>query len=264
MKVVVSRLVRFVVFGGGAFGLYLLLEPWGVGWLVLPIAALAILLWYAVGSVRRRWAVLSEANEDRWSAALLDPDGRPAAIAEVRAARAKLADKPKRRSEHARLGILLAELLDVAGDREAALQTLGRLDHARLTIEDRALVSHAEAVIHLRAGDMDAAKTALSRLPTFNDKDMDLRRDLLQGAVAVETGGADRGLELANRVRRLAGTDEALVIEARVLRAAALDGGGAREEALEILSSLDRDVLEMLLILGQPRVKRLAGDALKE
>ena len=63
-------------------------------------------------------------------------------------------------------------------------------------------------------------------------------------------------------VRRRAGGDAALIVEARVLRAAAMDAMGNRSDALDIIGTLGQEVIGMLVRFGQPRVQALANEAM--
>jgi hypothetical protein len=59
------------------------------------------------------------------------------------------------------------------------------------------------------------------------------------------------------------GVDVSVRTEARVVRAAALDALGRREEAMVVLAALGRESLTPLSRLGQPRVRALAREILE-
>ncbi|MCA9580632.1 MAG: hypothetical protein KC416_02485, partial [Myxococcales bacterium] len=122
---------------------------------------------------------------------------------------------------------------------------------------DRAALAHARALLCLRRDEGEAALLELSEQRT-GDEDLDLRLELLRGAALVQTGDAEGGLATATRVRRRAGARAELVVEARVLRAMALDAVGDRAEALEVVRSLGKPMLRVLLGMGLPRAKALA------
>ena len=73
-----------------------------------------------------------------------------------------------------------------------------------------------------------------------------------------------RALELAEELRVEAGSDPELRIEARVLKAVALDVLGEREDAIKVMRALGEEMLGVLLVLGLPRVKKLADLALDD
>jgi tetratricopeptide (TPR) repeat protein len=240
------------------------LDPKGLGLLVPATAALGALGWiayrYRVLRRRQRAAAASE----RWAEALLDPPVRPQVIAELRAALARLRPSAARDAvERARLSLVLAELLEAEGQPDAALEVLRAVPDAHLPARTRATLAHARAVASLSAGDAEAATRELTviALPT-GDRELDLRVRAVGGLAAIERGEAERALELAEELRVEAGSDADLRLEARVLKAAALDALGEREDALSVMKALGEEMLGVLLVLGLPRVKRLADEAL--
>jgi hypothetical protein len=65
-------MLRIVLVGVGAYAAYLVLEPYGLGWLVLPgavaiIAGLFLYRWVRVRRIRREIA-----REDAWARAVVD------------------------------------------------------------------------------------------------------------------------------------------------------------------------------------------------
>jgi len=252
------RIVRIALVGAGAYAGYLLLEPYGLGWLVLPIAIALIL-----GLFVRRWVQVKRfrrqiETEEAWARAVVDGARRPSALAEVRAAVAE-AEAP---ADRVRLTVLLSDLVDAEGEREEAERLLSDLDYKILPPVEGAVVRHALATLHFRAGDAAAARAVLEpRAPRCGDAELDRRLELLDATADVELGEAERALETAIRIRRAAGADEALALEARIVRAAALDARGDHEEAVSALSALGPEIVEALASLGGPRIRALADEA---
>ena len=253
------RILRIAIVALAAWAGFVLLEPYGYGWVVLP-AALIVTLLMSFGRVwllRRRG--MAPSREARWAEAVVDRARRPKAIAEVRTARTKAEGK---RAEHARLTVLLAQLLDAQGENTEGRALLEALDTEPLELIDASLVRHGRAALALRAGDAKGALGALRGRPKkTGEPELDLRLDLLEASAKLELGEASEALETATRVRRAAGGDEELIVEARVLRAAALDAMGQRDDALEVVRSLGQETIAMLVELGQPRVRALAEAA---
>jgi hypothetical protein len=256
------RVLRIAVVALAAWAGFVLLEPYGYGWVVLPVALLLTLL-MAFGRVwLLRRGGMAPLREAAWADAVVDKARRPKAIAEVRAARAKVEGKSDARAEHARLGVLLAQLLDAQGDNAEGRALLDAIDTEVLALIDASLVRHGRAALALRAADPQGALDALRRRPKrTGEPELDLRLDLLEASARLELGEANEALETATRVRRAAGGDDELIVEARVLRAAALDAMGQRDDAVEVVRSLGEETIAMLLELGQPRVRSLAEAA---
>lgn len=257
------RFLRIALVAIAAFAVFHLLEPYDLGWVVLPAAVLATVL---VGAVRWTWIRRKHAvivREQAWAEAVLDDGRRPRAIADVRRAVADLLPVTHAtRSEHARLTVLLAQLLDADGSNEEGQRLLDAIPSEGLGPVDAAVLRHGQAVLRLRAEQPERALEAvLARPRASGESELDLRLELLEASARLELGEPDRALETATRVRRAAGGDEELVLEARVVRAAALDVLGQRDEAVAVLRSLGDDVVEMLASLGQPRVRDLAEAA---
>ena len=259
----VIRIFRLLILAVIAAASYVLLEPHGHGWLVLPVAVVITLVASGYRYVRLRGSG-GPTREERWQATVLDGARRPLAIREVRAAIEAVEPANREgRAERARLSVILAELLDAEGDVDGAESVLAALDLDVLDPLHAALVRHAWAVVRLRGGDAAGARQILeARLPRSGDPYLDMRLELLEATARVELGEADRALEVATSVRQRAGKDGDLALEARVVRAAALDGIGQRSDAIEVMRSLSREVLESLSELGQPRIQRLAAEAL--
>jgi len=255
------RIVRIVLVGAGAYAGYLLLEPYGLGWLVLPIAIALIL-----GLFLRRWLQVKRlsreiAREEAWAQGVVDGLRRPTAVAEVRAAVAE-AETP---ADRVRLTVLLSDLVDAEGERDEAERLLADLDYKILPPVEGAVVRHALATLHFREGDAAAARSVLEpRVPRCGDADLDRRLELLDATADVELGEADRALETATRIRRAAGADEALALEARIVRAAALDARGDHDEAVSALSALGPEIIEALASLGGPRIRAHTNEATDE
>lgn len=257
------RIVRVVFVGVAAWLTFHWLEPRGLGWVVPALAAAGVLAWVGLRyrHVRRQQA--SDAAADRWAEALMDPPLRPQAIRELRA---ELSGRRPRGRQgavaHARLSLVLAELLEADGDPAGALAALRPVNEPALPERTRAMVRHARAVASLSAGDADAAARELEGIALTGQRDVDLRVRSLRGLVDVERGDAERALALAETLRVEAGSDAELRLDARVLEAAALDALGRRDDALAVMRALGEEMLGVLLVLGLPRVRRLADEAL--
>lgn len=255
------RMLRIVLVGVGAYAAYLVLEPYGLGWLVLP-GALAII----VGLFTFRWVRVRRlreeiAREEAWALSVMDGAKRPAAIDAVRDAVADAVGKGAV-DDQVRLTVLLSDLIDAEGRRDEADALLGSLDMRTLPPIEGGVVRHARATLRLREGDAEGARAVLKpRAPRTGDEDLDLRLELLDAAADLELGEAEGALEVAVRIRRAAGADETLALEARIIRASALDALGDRVEALEALGALGTDVVEALMSLGGPRLRGLAEEA---
>jgi tetratricopeptide (TPR) repeat protein len=197
--------------------------------------------------------------------ALHDPALRPRALAQLKPRVATLARGPRtrqKREAHARLSVLLAELLDADGAHADAVHTIDAVELSPLPALDAALVLHTRAVIHLRAGRPQSALSALAQRAHSGDEELEVRLDLLTAYARAELGAPHEALDEAERVLRLYELDESVQAEARVVRAVALDLLGRREEALVVITSLGRSSLEPLAELGQPRARALARAAL--
>ncbi len=257
------RILRVVFLAVAAWLAFQLLQPDGLGWLVPVVAAAFALAWIAYRFVQLRRHQREEEQADRWAEALMDPPLRPSAVRELRAQLAVL-DPKKHAPRHARLTLVLAELLEADGDPAGAMEALSAVQLGAQTERTRAMVQHARAVAALSAGDVDGASELLDRLMVTGDRDLDLRVRALRGVVLAERGEAERALEIAEELRVDAGSDADLRMEARVLKAVALDVAGDRADAVKVLRALGEEMLGVLLVLGLPRVRELADAALDE
>lgn len=250
-RMIVIGFVVFVLYAAAAaFG-----KPmWGFA------AALALLLvvhgarfWRAKRSLARR--------AEGWSAAQAVPDARRRAIEELRKVLAR--DAGGDAGTRAKLTILLSELLQVSGDLPGAQEALSALDEGALSPGDRAGMVYARALLALRAGDPETARVVLARVPRVGlDDSVALRLELLDAAAELEVGDAEQALSTSNAVRKRAGDDESLKAEARIVRAAALDALGRRDEAMQIIQSLGPEARAAISAVGLPRA-RLLVDALE-
>lgn len=260
------RIFRVGFIAVAAFFAFRMLEPHGLGWVVLVVAATAAIAWIGWRLVRARRLARDDADTDRWADALLDPPLRPSAIRELRAAIARI--DPTRRKDaarHARLTLVLAELLEADGEPADALEALREVSDRALPERTLAMVRHARAVASLSAGDVDGAAAILETLAgASGDRGLDLRVRALRGLVLAEKGEGERALELAEEVRIAAGSDPDLRMEARVLKAVALDVLGEQADAIKVMRALGEEMLGVLLVLGLPRVKQLADLALDD
>ncbi len=198
-------------------------------------------------------------RESRWEQAIYDGSRRSTVIGEVTKALAKIPQhRLKSRSKYANLSVLLAELHDAEGDYAAAQSVIDTVPLTGLTKLEEGLVRHTRAVIHLRAGAVDKAELALAGREPTGDLELDQRLELLDVYVQLERGAPAAALPRAEAMALREDADEGVQTEARVVRAAALDALGRREEALVVLAALGRESLEPLTKLGQPRVRALA------
>lgn len=258
------RILRVVFIGVAAWLAYQFLSPDGLGWIVPVVAAVAAAAWIAFRMLQLRRLRAEDAQADRWAEALMDPPLRPSAVRELRAQLDAL-DAKKRASRHARLTLVLAELLEADGDPKGAMEALERVQLDGLPERTKTMVRHARAVAALSAGDVGAASEMLDGLTGLSgDRDLDLRVRALRGFVLAEKGEAERALEIAEELRVDAASDADLRMEARVLKAVALDVSGDRADAVKVLRALGEEMLGVLLVLGLPRVRELADVALDE
>jgi len=227
-------------------------------WLGYTIAAAVMGAWLGF-TLLRVTKQSRQARELRWEDAIFEAARRPRAIREVQKAIRKLAPVNQRtRAEHARLSVLLAELLDAQGDYAEAMASVDALETGTLPALQVGLVQHTRAVTHLRGSDAQGALKALEARAPSGDQELDLRLGLLEAYAYIELGQIDRGLQTADAVTQRSGVDSSVVTEARVVRAAALDAQGRREDALVQLAALGRESLAPLSELGHPRVRELA------
>jgi hypothetical protein len=250
----IAVLAYAALVGANALG-----QPW-LGW---SVALLLFAAYFAYGLYETRKQT-SHRREARWERAIYDAAQRPQVIAEVRKELRGLTPvRPRNRAEHARLSVLLAELLDAQGEHVEANKVIDAVPLLGLAALDVGLVRHTRAVTHLRAGDPQGALAALGTRDGTGDAELDQRLALLEAYAHIEQGNVKHGLALADSVARLETADESVQTEARVVRAAALDAEGRREEALVVLAALGRDSLVPLSELGQPRVRSLARQVLE-
>jgi hypothetical protein len=263
MRSWVMRISRVFVVALLASGAIMVCSARGMAWLgwTIAVGLLSALLGANLLGTRF-WS--REARELRWERALFLADRRPAAIAGVRRALRKLTPvKQRTRSEHTRLSVLLAELLDAHGQYDEAAGVVDALPLGALSPLEAALVRHTRAVTHLRASDAPGAMAALEGRAPCGDVELDQRLSLLEGYAKLELGDPPLALQRAAELENLPGVDESVSLEARVVRAAALDALGRKEEALVTLAALGRESLTPLADLGQPRVKALARTVLE-
>lgn len=260
------RVGRGIVVAIAVFFLFQWLQPQGLGWLVWVLVGVGAALWVGWRTLRIRRARADDARADRWATALMSPPERPGVARELREAIAALDEgKPKQLAERAHLSLVLAELLEADGDPEGALEVLEALPEAKLEERMGAVVRHARAVSHLSAGRPEAAREVLDELPgPCGDRSVDLRVRMLRGIIAAETGDPEEALEVAEHTRDEAGDDADLKTEARLLKAVALDAAGDRADALKVMHVLGDEMLDVLAILGLPRVRALATETIAQ
>ncbi|MEY4508531.1 MAG: hypothetical protein RLZZ450_653 [Pseudomonadota bacterium] len=263
MRSLAQRMSRALVVALVASAAIVWANARGMGWLGWTIAVGLLSALLGASLLQGRFGS-REKREARWEAALFTPEKRPRAIAEVRRALRALAPvKQRTRSEHTRLSVMLAELLDAHGQYDEASSVVDAVPLEPLSPLEVALVRHTRAVTHLRGSDAEGALVALAGRTPSGDLELDQRLDLLERYAKLELGEAKQTLQFAGDLEATQGVDESVVLEARVVRAAALDALGRREEALVTLAALGRESLVPLADLGQPRVRALAQTVLE-
>jgi hypothetical protein len=248
MRPLIMRVSRVFVVALLASGAIMVCSAQGMAWLgwTIAVGLLSALLGANLLGTRL-WS--REAREARWERALFKAEKRPQAIASVRRALRKLTPvKQRTRSEHTRLSVLLAELLDAHGQYTEAALVVDDLPLDALSPLEGALVRHTRAVTHLRGSNAKAALAALDGRAPCGDVELDQRLSLLESYAKLELGDPPLALKRAAELENLPGIDESVV----------LDALGRKEEALVTLAALGRESLTPLADLGQPRVRELA------
>jgi hypothetical protein len=230
-----------------------------VGWAVATASLAALLALSLLGSIRSA----RTRREQRWEAAFASPQRRPGAIRELRRALARSPRSERGRGEHTRLSLLLAELLDAENQYAEATAVADAIALDSLSPVEAGLVRHTRAVTHLRGGQPNDALRALEGRAPSGDLELDQRLGLLETYARLELGDAHAALAHVAALEASDDLDESVSLEARVVRAAALDALGRREEALITLAALGRESLTPLAELGQPRVRALAQQVLE-
>lgn len=255
------RIARLALVGLAAWMAYHWLAPSGRGWWVPAVAGGLALLWAAALLWRRRVRRREDARAERWATALMTPALRAEVIAELES-EVSGCDPVAKPSHHAHRSLTLAELLEADGRAEAATDVLEEIRSDALSTRLAAVVSHARAVAWLSAGQPNRAVTALNESPSLiGDPVVALRIRLLRGLIAVEQGDTERAFELVEDVRDELGDNPELRTEALVLEAVALEAKGDESAALAALREVGADMLEVLVLLGLPRVRALARRA---
>lgn len=264
MRAPLMRFLRIALVAVLAWLGFRWLEPRGLGGMGLGVAGALAIAWIFWRAMRIRRQRASDAQSDRWAEALMSPPERPAAILHLREELAAL-DPKKDAASHARLTLVLAELLEADGSPDEALDALAAVRLPELNDTLGAVVCHARAVSHLSAGDPAKAAEALDAMagPT-GDRAIDTRVRLMRGLIAAESGDGEEALQIAELCREEAAGEADVILEARVLEAVALDVRGDHEDALMAMRVISEDMLEVLAVLGLPRVRALAAEVLGE
>lgn len=257
-------LLRIVFVAVVAWLLYHALAHFGYGWAMIPIALVAIGLWAAESWRMRKQRRDREAAWDRWEAAVLDDEARPAAIQEVREALRRANRLGTRlKVEQAHLSVILAELLDASDRAEEACEVLARVKIDDLDDARRAVVRHTKAVVQISAGRFDEAEATIRAHRPPSEPDVDARIELLSRMVKIEKGEAEAAMEgLDSILAKVPGDETGLADDVLVVRAACLEALGKKDEAIAELRKLEPPVLANLARLGAPRVRALAKAAL--
>jgi hypothetical protein len=249
---------RFLVIGIAVFVLYAAFAALGRPVWAFPVAMVFLLVVHGARIWRTRRSL--GARADAWTRAQGVPSARAKAIDELKKVLVKTtggaADGDG--STRAKLSVLLSELLQVSGDFDGARDALAAVDEGALSPGDRAGMTYARALLSLRSGDPDAAREILGRQSRLGlDDGVALRLELLDAAAELEVGDPETALQATNAVRKRAGGDESLATEARVVRAAALDALGRREEAVQIMRDLGGEARAAIAAVGLPRAQSL-------
>ncbi len=259
---------RSLVIGVAVFVLYAVFSAFGRPMWAFPVAMAFLLVVHGARIWRARRSL--GARADAWTLAQGAPSARVKAIDELRKVLAKMpgagASGSGARGDgasdngatRAKLSVLLSELLQVSGDFDGARDALSAVDEAALSPGDRAGITYARALLSLRSGDADGAREILGRQSRLGlDDGVALRLELLDAAAELEVGDPETALQATNTVRKRAGADESLATEARVVRAAALDALGRREEAIQIMRDLGSEARAAIAAVGLPRARSL-------
>jgi hypothetical protein len=260
------RVVRIVFIGFIAYAAVAWANAHGMARVGYACAAAVLSVFFGISLLRAHRSSQAR-REARWERAIYEAKGRARALAEVARAVHRLspsasAPRAQNRAEHARLSIMLAELHDADRNYDAAMRAVDVLAIEALPALDAGLVRHTRSVTHLRAGDPQGALAALEQRTSTGDVELDQRLALLEAYARIELGDIADGLASADAMLMREGVEPSVVIEARIVRAAALDALGKREEALVALLALDRSTLAPLSELGHPRVRALAQSVL--
>ena len=114
-------------------------------WLGYTIAVAILSAWLGF-SLLRLTKTARVRREARWEEAIFEPAQRSRAISEVQRAIKKLTPVRQRaRSEHAKLSVLLSELLDAQGDYAEAMAAVDGLLLDALPAVEAGLVHHCRA-----------------------------------------------------------------------------------------------------------------------
>ncbi len=262
MRALAIRIFRILAIAFAAYVAIAWAYQSGRLWLGYTIVVAILSAWLGFSLLRFNTSARGR-REARWEAAIFEPLQRARAIGEVQRAIKKLTPVRQRsRSEHAKLSVLLSELLDAQGDYPQAMAAVDSLALDALPSVEAGLVRHTRAVTHLRGGDAPGALHALQGREPCGDRELDQRLHLLEAYARIEIGEIQQGLSTADDIARQQGIDASVITEARVVRAAALDAQGLREEALVMLAALGREALAPLSELGHPRVRSLAKTVL--
>lgn len=258
---------RFLVIGIAVFVLYAAFAALGRPMWAFPVAMVFLLVVHGARIWRARRSL--GARADAWTRAQGVPSARAKAIDELKKVLAKATagavgggaagdGAAADGSTRAKLSVLLSELLQVSGDFDGARDALAAVDEGALSPGDRAGITYARALLSLRSGDPDAAREILGRQSRLGlDDGVALRLELLDAAAELEVGDPETALQATNAVRKRAGGDESLATEARVVRAAALDALGRREEAVQIMRDLGGEARAAIAAVGLPRAQSL-------
>lgn len=229
------------------------LAPLGLAWIVY--VGLGLIFAVFGGELVRRAFRRGRERHDwaRWRAALLEPEARADAEAELSTAleRARLVGA-RTRLLQARLSIALGAI-QLADDRsEDATETLAQLRVSGLEAGPAALVRLARAQAYLHRDDAEGARATLAALTGDLDPVLDATRSATQAALALVEGDLTRAESLAADVAERSDPTDDLHADATVVLAAVRGDAGlldplpaeSRARALALAAGTARARLE--------------------
>jgi len=255
--------LRIFFVGVAAWLLYHALAHFGYGWAMIPIAAVAVLLWaaesYRMGNQRKA----REAAWDRWEAAVMDDEARPKAVQEVREELRKAYRLgPRLKVDQAHLSVILAELLDANGRADEACEVLARVKVDELDDARRGVVRHAKAVAQISAGRFEEAEATLRAHRPPTEPDVDARMELLRRMLRLEKGEAKEALEgLDGVLAKVPDDEKGLGDDVPVVRTGCRAARGKEDAAAAGRRKPGAAVRRTRAKLGAPRVRELAKEA---
>ncbi len=257
MRTWTARGVLVAVFALFCAGLWFVLAPRGLAWIVWTLIGLTAAFVILELALRGRRDAADAGDLLRWQSSLDDPSARRRAIGELRRRIDRARQLGRRlRVEHARLATVLAELLVADGSLEAASRTLARVPIDELDALQAAVVRQARAQTYLAAGDVESAESALSTAPTRTGQPvLDAALALSRAGVALGRGRVDEAEQRAGEVRDAAEEGDALYDEALAILAACHAARGDESGADRLIARIDDEGRRRLALVGPALVR---------